>query len=84
MRIYLQVPHLGTEIDDPDTSYLGHATRSSRVQELTAHNLGITPKLLGHKLQRRINQGQFRVGSWPAGVGDGARTATRWQESRPQ
>lgn len=52
MRIYLQVPYRGTEIEDPDT----RATQATKIipQELIAYEeltrkSSITPKLLGHK-----------------------------------
>lgn len=53
MRIYLQVPYRGTEIDDPDTrGRQARAFTSSELityQRLTQKRLSNTPKLLGYK-----------------------------------
>jgi hypothetical protein len=60
MRIYLQVPYRGTEIDDPDT----RATQVTTIvpeeliayQELTEMS-SVTPKLLGHRTTTQDKSG---------------------------
>ncbi|KAJ5176616.1 uncharacterized protein N7482_002493 [Penicillium canariense] len=53
MRIYLQVPYRGTEMDDADTRAKQATTLQPRellaYEDLTWHDLGFTPKLLGSK-----------------------------------
>jgi hypothetical protein len=61
MRIYLQVPYRGTEIDDPDT----RATQATTIvpeeliayQELTQQKSSVTPKLLGHRISKQDKSG---------------------------
>ncbi|OOQ91040.1 hypothetical protein PEBR_02252 [Penicillium brasilianum] len=54
MRIYLQVPYSGTKMDDADTRAKQAITHVPRellaYQDLTAQDLGFTPKLLGYKI----------------------------------
>ncbi|KAJ5905675.1 uncharacterized protein N7473_002591 [Penicillium subrubescens] len=61
MRIYLQVPYSGTEIDDADTRATQAATLIPRellaYQDLTAQDIGCTPKLLGYKVSTQDNRG---------------------------
>lgn len=60
MRIYLQVPYSGTEIDDADTRATQAATLIPRellsYQDLTAQDIGCTPKLLGYKVSTQDNR----------------------------
>jgi hypothetical protein len=67
MRIYLQIPYSGTEIDDADTgairarNYVPEALLG--YQELISYYLYFTLKLLGYKSQHRIEQGLSQAGS---------------------
>jgi hypothetical protein len=68
MRIYLQVPYRGTEIDDPDTRVSQAATLVPEeliaYQELTQMP-SITPKLLGNRTTTQDKSGPVLVVSWP-------------------
>ncbi|KAJ5915923.1 hypothetical protein N7454_010830 [Penicillium verhagenii] len=66
MRIYLQIPYSGTEIEDADT----RATQATPLipgellyyQDLTAQDIGCTPKLLGYKVSTQDNRGPVSGG----------------------
>jgi hypothetical protein len=61
MRIYLQVPFRGTEIDDPDTRASQAMTifppELTAYQDLTKRKSSNTPKLLGYKASQQDKSG---------------------------